>query len=261
MGLVVITGAGSGIGAALSETLAARRCSLVLIGRSASVEATARRIRATGASAALWCLRGDIGDTEARRELLERINSIAVEAAMGIDALVHAAAVGAPSAGLDDVAATDLERALAVNTVAPLALSQGLLPLLEQGHRGGRILLITSGVAPRAQPGTGAYGISKAALERLWRQLQTDLDYEQRSERVAVGLFQPGIVDTAGLRDHIARAAACGLPHADYLQQAIDAGAARPPEAVASAIARLLLETPAPAFAHEPWHSRDLLGD
>lgn len=261
MGLAVITGAGSGIGAALCEALAARGRPLVLIGRSPRIEATCERIRARRPSATLWCLRGDLAPADERQALIERIHALADDAGAAIETLVHAAAVGEPNASLEDLSVADVERALVINTVAPLALSQGLLGLLEGGERAGRILLVTSGVAERPQPGTGAYGISKAALERLWRQLQSDLAYDGRDARVTVGLFQPGIVDTVGLREHIARAGACGLPHADYLREAIEAGAARSPASVAEAMAALLLDTPTESFGQWRWHSRDWLGD
>lgn len=259
MALVVITGAGSGIGAALSEALGARGHDLALIGRSGNVEATRERIRAQAASPAIWCLCGDLAGAEGRREVIEGIQAVADESRGVIDALVHAATEGEPSASLERMAVADVERSLAVNAMAPLALAQGLLPFLEAGPSASRILLLTSGVAQRPQPGTAAYGIGKAALERVWWQLQKDIDHEQCGECVAVGLFQPGIVDTPGLRDHIARARACGLPHADYLSDALAAGAARTPEAVAEAIRRLLFDTPAASFARTRWHARDLL--
>ncbi|MGH9074963.1 MAG: SDR family oxidoreductase, partial [Acidimicrobiales bacterium] len=60
---------------------------------------------------------------------------------------------------------TALDRVLAVNVLAPLALTQLALPMLERA--GGRVLSVTSDAAVEAYPGWGGYGSSKAALEQL----------------------------------------------------------------------------------------------
>jgi NAD(P)-dependent dehydrogenase (short-subunit alcohol dehydrogenase family) len=60
---------------------------------------------------------------------------------------------------------TAFERVLAVNTVAPLALVQLLLPALRRAS--GRVLQLSSDAAVEAYPGWGGYGASKAALDHL----------------------------------------------------------------------------------------------
>ena len=95
-----------------------------------------------------------------------------------------------------------------MNVTAPLALTQAFLPSLRRAAPA-RILLVGAGIADRAQPGTGIYGITKKALARLFEQMITDFEHEGRADLPAVALFQPGLVDTEGLRDHIA--AATGL--------------------------------------------------
>src|SRR5207302_3051871 len=67
---------------------------------------------------------------------------------------------------LPALAAIDLDvlrRVYEVNVVAPLALTQRLLPLLE----GGTIVNVTSDAAVEAYAGWGGYGSSKAAFEQL----------------------------------------------------------------------------------------------
>ena len=59
--------------------------------------------------------------------------------------------------------------ALEVNVVAPLALTQALLPRLRAAAgaaEGGRVLHLGTGVAHAVQPGTGTYGITKLAFHR-----------------------------------------------------------------------------------------------
>src|SRR5919198_217760 len=65
----------------------------------------------------------------------------------------------------------ELERVYAVNVIAPLALAQLALPLMEEGAM---ILNITSDAAVEVYEGWGGYGSSKAALEQLTRVLAVE---------------------------------------------------------------------------------------
>jgi NAD(P)-dependent dehydrogenase (short-subunit alcohol dehydrogenase family) len=57
-----------------------------------------------------------------------------------------------------------LQRVYAVNVLAPLALVQGVLPLIRDGAA---IINVTSDAAVEPYPGWGGYGSSKAALDQL----------------------------------------------------------------------------------------------
>jgi len=63
-----------------------------------------------------------------------------------------------------------------------------------------------------------------------------------------VALFQPGLVDTEGLRAHLAAARTCGLPHAAWLAERLAGGDAQTPEATAAAMADALLRLPCSDF-------------
>jgi NAD(P)-dependent dehydrogenase (short-subunit alcohol dehydrogenase family) len=90
-----------------------------------------------------------------------------VEALGGIDVLVNNASVLGPSPQpvLADYPVAVLSEVYAVNTLAPLALTQLLLPRLRASA--GRIINVSSDAAVEAYEGWGGYGSSKAALERL----------------------------------------------------------------------------------------------
>ena len=66
---------------------------------------------------------------------------------------------------LADLPPAELERILAVNTVAPLALTQLLLPALRAAR--GTVVDVSSDAAVEAYEGWGGYGASKAALDQL----------------------------------------------------------------------------------------------
>ena len=102
---------------------------------------------------------GDVADAWHRGRLLWL-------AGERIDLLVNNAGTlgAAPLPALADYPLAELERALAVNVVAPLALIQLALPRMAAGAR---IVNVTSDAAVEAYEGWGGYGASKAALEQI----------------------------------------------------------------------------------------------
>ncbi len=71
-----------------------------------------------------------------------------------------------------DLAPADLGEIFTVNVLAPLALVQLALPLLERSH--GTIVNVSSDAAVEGYEGWGGYGASKAALEQLSRVLAVE---------------------------------------------------------------------------------------
>ena len=243
--MAVITGAGSGIGAALAVELASREITVALIGRQHDALERTRALLPEGA--APFVMTGDIAIDDDRQRLIRKISACVESAGMGLRYLIHNAGVGEPASGIETMDPDGLARALAVNVTAPLALTQGLLPLLRAAHPS-RVLMVGAGIADRPQPGTGSYGISKKALTRLFEQMQVDFAQSRASEP-DVALFQPGLVDTPGIRAHLEAARRCGLPHVDYLDQALADGECRSPRAVGEAMAEALTNTPSEDFA------------
>ena len=113
--------------------------------------------------------------------------------------LVHNAGlvVEAPFGGLDFDA---MQNEYAVNALAPLRLTQALLPLLQAG---GRIGLVTSRVGSLSENGSGGlygYRMSKAAANMA----ALNLSHELKASGIAVMALHPGSVRTqmtAGLSD------------------------------------------------------------
>ncbi|MGH9065263.1 MAG: SDR family NAD(P)-dependent oxidoreductase [Acidimicrobiales bacterium] len=160
MPVALITGASRGLGLALARELARRGWDLVVDARGAAdLLAAAREL---GPTATVRAIPGDVADDSHRRELIEAAKDLG-----RLDVLVHNASVLGPSPQppLASYPLTALDRVLAVNVLAPLALTQLALPMLERA--GGRVLSVTSDAAVEAYPGWGGYGSSKAALEQL----------------------------------------------------------------------------------------------
>jgi NAD(P)-dependent dehydrogenase (short-subunit alcohol dehydrogenase family) len=127
-----------------------------------------------------------VADPAHRRALTD-----AVRAAGGLDLLVNNASELGPSPqpALAHYPPGALERVYAVNTFAPLALFQLLMPALES--RGGRVLNISSDAAVEAYEGWGGYGSAKAALDQLTAVLAVE------HPRLRVYAVDPGDMATA----------------------------------------------------------------
>lgn len=154
----LVTGASRGLGRALAAALTDRGWRLVVDGRDPDRLAAA--VSALPHPGRVTAVAGDVADPAHRAALAAAVGS-------RLDALVNNASDLGPTPlpSLADLPADALRRVLEVNTVAPLALVQAVLPALRAA--GGRVLDVSSDAAVEAYPGWGGYGASKAALDRL----------------------------------------------------------------------------------------------
>ncbi|WP_078591923.1 SDR family NAD(P)-dependent oxidoreductase [Streptomyces megasporus] len=183
--VALVAGASSGIGAATAVALAAPGTSVALVGRrAAELAETAAAVRARGGRALE--LRVDLGADDGPAEAVSR-----TEAELGpVDLLVCSAA----AIRLSRVHETDprhWERQLRLNLTVPFLLARLVLPGMRARRRGW-IVNIGSGVGAEVVPGSGAYGVSKHALNRL-----TELIHqENRDHGIRAVAVSPGWVDT-----------------------------------------------------------------
>jgi NAD(P)-dependent dehydrogenase (short-subunit alcohol dehydrogenase family) len=206
----LITGAGRGLGQALARALLAAGWRVVVDAR-----------RAGHLAAALpgsVVVPGDVTDP-AHREAL----AAAAGGPGRLDLLVNNASDLGPSPlpKLADVPLAAARQVYETNVLAPLALTQRLLPLLRAS--GGVVLNVSSDAAVEAYAGWGAYGSSKAALDQLTAVLAAE---------------EPGLavyaVDPGDMRTEMHQAAFPGEDISD-----------RPaPEAVVPALLRLIAARP-----------------
>ncbi len=162
--VAVVTGASSGIGRTMAETLAEAGAAVVLVARHPErLEAVAAAIRARGGQARTQVC--DVGD----RVALERLAHAAPAHFGAPDILVSAAGVN-PRPPVEDITPAMWDEVMAVNLDAPFFLAQRLAPAMR-ARRWGRIVNISSQQAIRAFNNSGAYGVSKGGISAMTRAL------------------------------------------------------------------------------------------
>ncbi|ADB30638.1 short-chain dehydrogenase/reductase SDR [Kribbella flavida DSM 17836] len=184
MSAVLVTGAGSGIGAATALRL--DRLGMRVF--AAVHDTHDGEILAKGASASLSVHQYDATDQASVRDLVG-----AVDTALGTEGLTAVVNVaGAGVAGpLELLAIDDLRHQLDVDVVGPVAVTQLALPLLRRAE-GGRVVFVGAAGSLVSMQLAGAYHASKYAVEAIsdaWRQ-------ELAAEGISVCLVEPGPVAT-----------------------------------------------------------------
>jgi NAD(P)-dependent dehydrogenase (short-subunit alcohol dehydrogenase family) len=150
----LITGAGRGLGLALARSLLSGGWRVAVDARRAG--------HLAGALPGAIIVPGDVTDPAHRDALATAVSGLG-----RLDLLVNNASDLGPSPlpRLADVPLAAVRRVLETNVLAPLALTQVLLPLLRASH--GLIVNVSSDAAVEPYEGWGAYGSSKAALDQL----------------------------------------------------------------------------------------------
>ena len=184
--VALVTGASRGLGRVLAGFLASQGYGLIVTARGASeLAAASRDFQTMGPT--VMSIAGDISDASHRHRLVD-----ATAKWGSIDLLVNnASEIGdTPLRPLAEASRENLRRVFDVNVLAPIALVQEALPLLERAH--GLVVNITSDAAVGGYPGWGVYGASKAALDLATKTLAGEL----RDRGVAVVAVDPGDMRT-----------------------------------------------------------------
>jgi short-subunit dehydrogenase len=159
--VAVVTGASRGLGHALANGLAAAGYRLIIDARDCNALEAAAAELASRHGWRVTAIAGDIADPAHRAALADAAAELG-----GASLLINnAGTLGAsPLPALADYPPEQLLAGFAVNVVAPIALTQLLLPDLRR--LGGAVLNVTSDAAVEPYAGWGGYGAAKAALEQ-----------------------------------------------------------------------------------------------
>jgi NAD(P)-dependent dehydrogenase (short-subunit alcohol dehydrogenase family) len=180
--IALVTGSSRGIGRATALKLAQAGAHVVAVARTVgALEELDDAARAAGGSATLVPL--DMRDTPGIYRLAAALN----ERYQHLDIMIGNAAVVGQRSPLDHIEPSDWDEVIAINVTANWHLIRAMDPLLRRS-KAGRAVLVTSGSAWHARAYSGAYSVSKSALNVLGQIYAA----ETASSPVRVNLFNPG---------------------------------------------------------------------
>jgi NAD(P)-dependent dehydrogenase (short-subunit alcohol dehydrogenase family) len=226
----IVTGASSGIGAAIAAAMHAAGAKVLLVGRSEKrLDETAKRISAEPAEVATISV--DVTETDAPTRILQ----FAKDRFGAVDILVNAAGVFTPvpfTETTDDI----LDEQWNVNVRAPFRLARAAVDYLGEGAT---IIFVSSICGHAGFPNSSAYCATKGAIELLVKSLTAELS----PRGIRVNAVAPGNVRTS-INAHL-------LADAEYEKQMLDATpAGRIGEVDDIAPAVVFLASPAASYIH-----------
>jgi len=184
--VVVVTGAGRGIGAAIAKRLAALGATTVLCGRNREpLEATATQIFQDGGKAEV--AQCDVTDLAAVERLAKHVNATYSR----LDVLVNNAGIGGFGGPLHQLSPDSWDQVLNTNLRGVYYCIRCFAPLMISA-RSGHIINISSLAGKNALPNGAAYAASKWGLNGLSYSVAEEL----RAYNIRVAVICPGSVDT-----------------------------------------------------------------
>lgn len=189
--IIMVTGAGSGIGRAAAKAYAAHGATIILVGRTVSkLESVYDEIEASGhPKPAIVPLNFEGAAVKDYEEL-----AMTIEDNFGhLDGILHNAAILGDRSPVEVYNPETWTKVMQVNATAPFLLSRAMIPLLRKST-GGSVIFTSSGVGRKAKAYWGAYAVSKFAVEGLSQLLADELDDEHNNVRV--NSLNPGATRT-----------------------------------------------------------------
>lgn len=183
--VAIVTGAGSGIGEAAARLIAARGLDVALVGRRGDrLRAVAASIEDAGGRA--FSVPADLGEPRAPWAVVDAV----VDARGRLDVLVNNAATYRLKP-IEAFALEDFDDVIATNLRAPYFLVQAALPALRASPAP-VVVNVSSAAAAMYRPQQTVYGLAKAALEHMTKNMAAEL----APDRIRVACVRPGPVLT-----------------------------------------------------------------
>ncbi len=189
--IIMVTGAGSGIGRAAAKAYAAHGATVILVGRTvSSLESVYDEIEADGhPKPAIVPMNFEGATLRDYEELAMTIE----ENFERLDGILHNAAILGARSPVELYDPETWNRVMQVNATAPFLLSRAMIPLLRKSSDAS-VIFTSSGVGRKAKAYWGAYAVSKFAIEGLSQLLADELDDERHNIRV--NSLNPGATRT-----------------------------------------------------------------
>lgn len=191
--VVIITGAGTGIGAATARAFARDGASVVLVGRrEPPLAATMHAICGDGGDAVVAT--GDVS----RAEDVEGVIATTLNRFGRLDHVFNNAGIQGAGAPIVDMSEASFDELVAINLKGPWLMMRAALRVMIASGTPGSIVNTSSFLSTAATPGTGAYSASKAGLDAMIRAVAL----EAGPYGVRINNINPGVIDTPMLRAH-----------------------------------------------------------
>ena len=179
---VVLTGASGGLGQAFAAALAPKCSTMVLVGRDDDrLELVRSSIARRHPALALRTVNGDLTDAAVRQRVFDAAQAVPDS----IDLLINAAGINDFRAFESQTGAT-IERLIMVNLLAPIQVTQTLLPLLKKAPRA-QVINVGSIFGYLGYPGFAVYCAAKFGLRGFSQALRRELS----DTNIAVRYFAP----------------------------------------------------------------------
>ncbi len=189
--VIVITGAGAGLGKTMAIACAQAGATVVLLGRTmAKLESVYDAIEQLGGpQPAIF----PINFESATAQDYEQLKNVLSEEFGKIDGLLHNAAQLGTHTPIAQYSSDEWVRVMQVNSTAPFMLTQSLLPLLLKAEDAS-VVFTNSSLSQQGKAYWGAYACSKAASENL---MQTLADEYSENNAIRFNSIDPGPTRTA----------------------------------------------------------------
>ena len=222
--IVIVTGAGGGIGTAISKQFAKEGAVVIVQDvNEANAQRTADEIAAEGGRATP--IASDISQSQQARDLI----AFAIEKYGRVDVLCNNAGINIRGPLLE-ISDEDWHRQMAVNLDSMFYLSKAVVPHMQK-QGGGAIVNTASQVSLQPAPNACVYSVSKAAVASLTQSMARDY----APDKIRVNAVCPGEVNTPMLAEGLKRK---GKTVADY-DKLVPYGRIGKPEEIGSLVAFL----------------------
>lgn len=184
--VALVTGAGSGIGAATARLLAGQGMRVVVnyLRSAAAAEQVVAEIEAAGGRG--MAVQADVREPAAVQSMIERV---AEAWGGGVDVLVHNALTPYAVKSFHDMTWEELGGKVGDEMRAAFTVTKAVLPAMEERGQG-RIIYLSAGLSRRPREGMIALGTAKAALVQFARYLAQELG----PHGITVNVVEPGPV-------------------------------------------------------------------